>query len=63
MNEQWKSIFQNKSDDIFDVIWENESLKTSLFGNLASKQTNARRAFNALVDSGDIKIFKFIVVE
>jgi len=63
MKGQWKSVFQNKADDIFDVIWENENLRNSLFGNLASSQTNSRALFNTLVQNTDDKIFKFVIVE
>ncbi|MFA0964006.1 hypothetical protein AB9P05_19520 [Roseivirga sp. BDSF3-8] len=63
MKEQWKSVFENKADVIFDVIWENQSLRSSLFGNLASSQTNSRVFFNALVQNTDEKIFKFVIVE
>ena len=63
MKEQWQSVFKNKSDEIFEVIWENESLRNSLFGNLASSQTNSRYLFNSLVQKTDDKIFKFVIVE
>jgi len=51
------------TDDVFDVIWENESLRNNLFGNLASSQTNSRALFNTLVQNTDDKIFKFVIVE
>lgn len=63
MKGQWEVCFEGMTDDVFDVIWENESLRNNLFGNLASSQTNSRALFNTLVQNTDDKIFKFVIVE
>ncbi len=61
MKAQWKSVFESKADEIFDVIMGNQSLKRSLFGTLG--ETQSRTLFHKLVQDVDHKLFKFIIVD
>ena len=62
MKSQWKTVFENKSDDIFEVIMDNQNLKSSLFPNLVD-ETQIRAVFDKMIRDTDDRLFKFIVVE
>ena len=62
MKGQWKSVFQSKADEIFEVIWDNQSLKNSLFDSGLTK-AEAKLDFIDMVSSTDDALFKFIKME
>ncbi|UII29068.1 hypothetical protein LVD15_11745 [Fulvivirga maritima] len=62
MKSQWKTVFESKSDDIFEVIWGNQNLKNSLFDSGLTK-ADAKLDFVDMVSSTDDALYKFIKVE
>ena len=58
----FKDLFTAKEDDIFEVIWDNQNLRNSLFGN---RNNNAAKSyFKELVKGSDNnKLYNFIISE
>ena len=62
MKSQWKTVFESKSDDIFEVIWGNQrGLKESLFST--TNKARAKTEFLEMIEFQDDVLFKFIKVE
>ena len=62
MKSQWKTVFESKSDDIFEVIWGNQrGLKESLFST--TNKARAKTEFLEMIEFQDDALFKFIKVE
>jgi hypothetical protein len=58
----FKELFTNKMDEIFEVIWNNQGLKNSLFGG---RNNNAAKSyFNELIQGSDNnRLYNFIISE
>ena len=62
LRTMWKTVFTNKKTEIFEVIWNNQSLRKDLFGNRA--KANAENYFLNLIDGAEnYKLFNFIKSE
>ena len=55
----FKELFQTKKTEIFEVIWENQSLRNDLFGVDVSR-SDAILDFDDLILSTDSKLYDFI---
>lgn len=62
IKKQWKTVFESKSDDIFNTIWDNQNLRNSIFDSGLTK-TEAKQNFLEMVEDTDDVLFKFIKVE
>jgi hypothetical protein len=68
IKNQFKQLFLTKQNEIFDVIWNNNNLRTSLFGPISQNQLNLvkdskKAIFSNWVNTMDNKIYKFIKIE
>lgn len=62
MKQQWKAVFEARADEIFEVVWENQSgLKESLFST--TNKAGAKTEFLEMIEFQDDDLFKFIKVE
>jgi hypothetical protein len=68
IKNQFKQLFLTKQNEIFQVIWDNNNLRTSLFGPISQSQLNLVKdskkvIFTNWVNTMDNKIYKFIKIE
>jgi hypothetical protein len=61
IKNQFKQLFLTKQNEIFDVIWNNNNLRTSLFSGRT--ESAARTYFTSLVDNESSVLYNFIKVE
>lgn len=65
--EKMQEVFQgSRGDDIFDVIWNNQGLRTNLFGvinnpNNPQEKQDKKDDFDDWVKTLDRKIFDFVI--
>lgn len=59
---EFKKMFLNNTEEIFDVIWNNQSLRTSLFPRI-NDPIKGLDAFNKSVNNMDSNLYKFIKIE
>lgn len=60
--EQFQTMYQKNIDDVFDVIWNNQSLRNSLFDN--RNNNAAKNYFRELVQGSDNnRLYNFIISE
>lgn len=62
MKKQWKAVVQSKSDEVFDVIWDNQSLRNSMFAPGLEK-VNVKADFLDMIKDTSDSFFNFIKVE
>lgn len=62
MKKQWKSVFESNADEIFDVIWENQNLRNSLFESGLEK-ADIKSDFLEMISDTNDSFFNFIKVE
>ena len=60
--QKMQTVFQNNIDDIFDEVWDNQTLRQSLFQN-TSDYNVAKDLFSNKINQLDNDIFKSIKVE
>jgi hypothetical protein len=70
IKQQFQKLYQKNADDVFDVIWNNQNLRSSLFGNEISNITDmniakqiSKQSFNSKINDINNNIYKFIKAE
>ena len=61
IKNQFKQLFLTKQNEIFDVIWNNNNLRTSLFTH--SDEMEAFTEFENMINSIDTSLYSFIKIE
>lgn len=69
LKNMWKTVFQKRKTEIFNTIWDNQSLRGSLFPNLPTeitpivKQQYFTNQFDNLVNTTESILYNFIKVQ
>jgi hypothetical protein len=61
IKNQFKQLFLSKPNEIFQVIWNNNNLRTSLFGGRT--ESAASTYFTSLIDNENSILYNFIKAE
>lgn len=56
--EQFQTMYQKNMDDVFEVIWNNQSLRSSLFDG--NSVLSPKQQFNQLINNINSQLYKFI---